>query len=254
MLQFLLLCLIITSNSAFSFSFNFRIFNHAGIIHNGIARTYIDGSSAKSCQEYKTQAVGKYQYKGSIGNGMYSIKPGSSPAFNVYCDMTGGAWDNFAGGYTLIGVFNTQNQIAPQIVANTAINTNGYISDIKYQELLAISSQIIHSVTPSIIVRTAKSSIPSINCYNNSTSALPEILGGTTFLWFHSENSGCSASGGDHSEIYYNTGNFIVFSSAGGFSSYWTGINQTFQTDGAGYDIRKTFTITTTDSVFMYLK
>lgn len=247
---------LVLSSQIYAIQFNFlaSIFNNKNIaIINGV-RQYRDGTYAKNCNEYKNPING-YKYSGHIGDGLYKIKPDSNPAFQVYCNMTGGVWDNFAGGYTLVGLFNSTMILNPPSSEFSDGSTISYLSNPKYVALLNLSSNIYHTVNNTIVVKTAKSILPNLNCYKNDTTALPEILGTTTYLWFHAENTGCTASGGDHSEFYVSVDSAIVFSSAGGFSSYWTGTSTTFKTDTAGYDIRYTFpTYSSANLVYMYVK
>ncbi len=66
------------------------------IVDQGGHRTWVDGSVADSCNDYKNPPVA-HTYAGDIGSGVYRINPDATGAFDVWCDM-----DNHAGGWTQV--------------------------------------------------------------------------------------------------------------------------------------------------------
>lgn len=67
-----------------------------GITTTAGVRRWADGTSARSCKDYRYPAAG-YAYRGDTGDGAYSLDPdGAGPhsARTMYCDMTtnGGGW------------------------------------------------------------------------------------------------------------------------------------------------------------------
>jgi hypothetical protein len=98
-----------------------------GLILQGGAGMYADGTYAASCNAY-LQSSGNYTYSGYTGDGLYWIKPvGASAAFQATCDMT-----QDGGGWTLIGKFNGSTDTSltatqRNLVANTQakISLNG---------------------------------------------------------------------------------------------------------------------------------
>lgn len=84
-----------------SCSANFVVNNNndacmATIVANGSSRNWADGSFAQTCDKYKNP-TGSFKYQGSVGNGVYKIKPTSAAAFDVYCNMTEDSY-----GWTLV--------------------------------------------------------------------------------------------------------------------------------------------------------
>ncbi len=71
------------------------------IIGGGTAddpRGYADGTTARSCSEYRDPPAPPYVYEGSIGDGFYRIRPPGQPlVVTAFCDMT-----TDGGGFTAI--------------------------------------------------------------------------------------------------------------------------------------------------------
>ncbi|MDP2090299.1 MAG: fibrinogen-like YCDxxxxGGGW domain-containing protein, partial [Candidatus Gracilibacteria bacterium] len=87
-------CTVTSCNSGYTQSGNVCNQDILTITGNDtIGRNWSDGTFATNCNGYRNPGLGK-SYSGSIGDGIYWIKPNSNPQFKVYCNMTidGGGW------------------------------------------------------------------------------------------------------------------------------------------------------------------
>jgi hypothetical protein len=90
--------MLLIASTAFAFSFNFKLFNSNRGIKDYVGyKAWDDGTFAKSCNDYKNNSKVNLRYLGSVGDGLYRIKPDAGSPFDAYCDMTS---DNF--GWTLL--------------------------------------------------------------------------------------------------------------------------------------------------------
>jgi len=64
-----------------------------GVVVSGGARQWLDGTYAASCAAYMSPSA-PYSYSGSTGDGLYTVNPGGTGAFQAWCDQTldGGGW------------------------------------------------------------------------------------------------------------------------------------------------------------------
>lgn len=178
---------------------------------------------------------GQKNSNNDTGSGSYLIDLDGSGSYSEaaqYCDMSQAAWNNNEGGYTLVGVFNTNSTITPVTTIADIIDTNVYLIDQLYSEVYSKSSEVIlksnRGDSSEIIYRVSKSIIPNINCKKNDVSILPMNLApgnsptttGSSTYWFWGEN-GCDLNGGDYSIVgLTNPTGFAMFNLYPGMPAY----------------------------------
>lgn len=123
----------------------------SGLLLVSGAKNYVDGTYAKSCNEYYTKNSGIYTYTNG-GDGNYRILIGST-VHSVYCDMTNQGWTMISSGGSHCTSFG-------QIGATTALNPTvasscGYMSKANVQVLAGNTSS----------VRLSTGSASSVNQY-----------------------------------------------------------------------------------------
>lgn len=187
-------------------------------------------TASKTCNEAKN--YGQKSLSNDNASGLYNIDfdgSGAGSAVSNYCDMAGGAWDNFAGGYTLVGIFNS-GLMSIAASSMDISSTYTYLNDSTYQTVLSNSSQILfrsnRQDNTEILFRTQKSDFSQLNCLSNATTLVPHLHEGSinVFVWQWRELSGCDGGGGDYSMFVSRNDvgpYFTTYSQAGSYSKYF---------------------------------
>lgn len=236
---------------------------------NGEAPTqiYCDMSSSgvavitKSC--YEAKLYGQKSSNNDHLSGMYSIDldgvgTGAGAESN-YCDMIGGAWDNYSGGYTLAGVFNNSSLSTANSLNITTSNT--YLTNSYYQALLANSKKFIlrsnRQDNTEVVFSMLTQNMGISNCYSNLSSASPTMPFGTGFMaWLWRENAGCNFSGADYTGIgIRNDGGipdvfFAYALSSNVYITYWNWVNMQYEIIPSIYSVDKV----PSESIYLFLK
>lgn len=166
-----------------------------------------------------------------------------STAANQYCEMSQTGWTGNEGGYTLVGVFNTNSVLSAQSNISSISEQNVYLNDTNYQSILANAKEVIlksnRGDSTDVIFKVLKSSIPFANCSSaSSTTLLPinfsgsyTVATGNSAYWFWGETYGCNLSGGDYTlvGIRSDIGNyFSLYNLSTPYVLLYNWTNQTF--------------------------
>ncbi len=121
---------------------------------NTTGRLFSDSTYAENCNGYRQSS----NYIGSIGDGVYWIKPDSGSAFKVYCDMTtsGGGWtlvmkvaadSLFHGESTYWSTSNTYGVVDGELTSTLGNNVKfDSFNKVKVSSLLLLSNYLSSTV------------------------------------------------------------------------------------------------------------
>lgn len=214
---------------------------------------------SKSC--FISKQYGQKSLNNDLLSGLYSIDidglgSGADPV-NTYCDMVGGSWDGYAGGYTLVGAFN--NSALSTVSSIDISSSNVYLNNSLYQTLLSQSSNIVlrsnRQDNTEVIFKIAVPDIPLGNCHNPTSTAAPAMPFGTTFYgWGWRESAGCNFSGADYTSvgIRSDVGDyfFAYGLSSGVYIKYYNWLVSQFEIVPSIYSVDKN----PSESIYFFLK
>lgn len=212
----------------------------------------------------------------NTGSGSYQIDfdgSGANPAVSQYCDMSQTAWNGNEGGYTLVGVFNSNSAISNSASISDISAQNTYLNNDAYQSLLNKSSHVVfrsnRGNSSEVVFKIQTNIVPLINCNQNSSNILPSpaMAGnsststGNYVYWFWGE-SDCNVSGADYSLVgLFGNDNYVMFTLSTYISYYiyhynW-GSNSFVLNDGENAAGGGTYTLypkATNESIYIFLK
>ncbi len=183
-----------------------------------------------------------YRDAGQTTDGVYTINPSGSNAFDVYCmfDPTPtGVFGSAPTGYNLVGVFNRIDNITPTSGNGTDFNTVEYLNDTYWGELqttlIDIDVYFVYYDSSGTVINYCRTLVETPGtCQRIQDTLNPGILGGH-WLWAWTD-PGCNGSGTDYSQTFLNNANKAGVNNrnAEKYNYYWNGSSWTLPSYAAG--------------------